>query len=419
MKLLDVDRLGKRYRLGLGGRGAETLWALRDVSFSVEQAEILGILGPNGAGKSTLLKILSRITEPTEGRATIRGRVGSLLEVGTGFHAELTGRENVFLSGALLGMSAAQVRERFDQIVAFAEVEPFIDTPVKRYSSGMYVRLAFAVAAHLRPDILIVDEVLAVGDLSFQRKCLEHMQRLIREGMTILLVSHNMAAIQTACTRALLLDHGRLVGEGPPVDIIERYASLVHLRDAAPELGAPAAAGARDVEVVSFALLDEDGRETRELAFGRPARIRIELEARRRIESPMVNFGVRRGDGVIVCNFNNWYDGFRIDHLEGRCSLEGWLPPFRVVPGHYEAHVLVWPWGGGHTGGLEAAQPLVARVFGSFQVVGVAFNWHDGVFQVRAQGWRFDRGGAVQECRPTGELPASILAASAGQASDS
>src|ERR1035441_10317383 len=184
---------------------SETFWALKDVSFDVKQGEVVGIIGRNGAGKSTLLKILSRITEPTSGQAKIYGRVGSLLEVGTGFHPELTGRENIFLNGAILGMSRAEIRARFDEIVAFADIERFLDTPVKRYSSGMYVRLAFAVAAHLNPEILLVDEVLAVGDAEFQKKCLGKMSEVARAGRTVLFVSHNMVAVEALCPRSLLL----------------------------------------------------------------------------------------------------------------------------------------------------------------------------------------------------------------------
>jgi lipopolysaccharide transport system ATP-binding protein len=206
-------------------RGAEEdFWALRDVSFDIAAGEAVGIIGRNGAGKSTLLKILSRITAPTTGEVRISGKVASLLEVGTGFHSELSGRENIFLNGAIMGMSRAEVRARFDEIVAFAEVEKFLDTPVKRYSSGMYVRLAFAVAAHLQPEILIVDEVLAVGDASFQRKCLGKMQTVASGGRTVLFVSHNMAAISRLCTRAILLTHGTVAADGPVAKVAGIYA---------------------------------------------------------------------------------------------------------------------------------------------------------------------------------------------------
>src|SRR3989454_6303059 len=196
------------------GDSREDFWALRDVSFEIRQAEVVGVIGRNGAGKSTLLKILSRITEPTTGAVKIKGRVASLLEVGTGFHPELTGRENILLNGAILGMSRAEVKKKFDEIVSFADVEKFLDTPVKRYSSGMYVRLAFAIAAHLEPDILVVDEVLAVGDADFQRKCLGKMEGVAREGRTVLFVSHNTVAIERLCSSALLLRDGRIAMSG-------------------------------------------------------------------------------------------------------------------------------------------------------------------------------------------------------------
>ncbi|MGD0713767.1 MAG: ABC transporter ATP-binding protein [Gaiellaceae bacterium] len=208
------------------GSERETLWALRDVSFDVQQGDIFGVIGSNGAGKSTLLKILSRITYPTEGRAVLRGRVGSLLEVGTGFHPELTGRENVFLNGAILGMRKQEIEKRFDEIVAFSEIERFLDTPVKFYSSGMYVRLAFAVAAHLEPDVLIVDEVLSVGDARFQKKSLGKMGDAASSGTTVLLVSHNMAAIENLCSRAMFLEQGRLRNIGETTEVIEEYLSF-------------------------------------------------------------------------------------------------------------------------------------------------------------------------------------------------
>jgi lipopolysaccharide transport system ATP-binding protein len=212
-----------RGRPNIAGDEVEDFWALRNVGFEIRRGEVVGVIGRNGAGKSTLLKILSRITEPTEGRVEIRGRVASLLEVGTGFHPELTGRENIYLNGAILGMTHAECRRKFDEIVAFAEVERFLDTPVKRYSSGMYVRLAFAVAAHLEPEILIVDEVLAVGDAEFQKKCLGKMGEVAGQGRTVLFVSHNMAAVQTLCPRAMLLSLGNLIAEGETKEVIGAY----------------------------------------------------------------------------------------------------------------------------------------------------------------------------------------------------
>src|SRR5438094_2475177 len=219
---------GLRSAIGFGRPTAQgaTLWALRDVSFEVSAGEIVGIIGANGAGKSTLLKILSRITEPTKGQAEIHGRVGSLLEVGTGFHPELTGRENIYLNGAILGMHRAEIDRKFDEIVAFAEVEKFIDTPVKRYSSGMHVRLAFAVAAHMETEILLVDEVLAVGDAEFQKKCLGKIGDVARRGRTVLFVSHDMSAIRLLCARAIRLGSGRIVGQGPAKEQVEDYLKV-------------------------------------------------------------------------------------------------------------------------------------------------------------------------------------------------
>ena len=233
----NVRSLARKTRDMLSGRQivegdeVEEFWALRDVSFELERGEVLGVIGRNGAGKSTLLKILSRITEPTLGRVTISGRVASLLEVGTGFHPELTGRENVYLNGAILGMTRAEIRKKFDEIVTFAEIEKFLDTPVKRYSSGMYVRLAFAVAAHLEPEILIVDEVLAVGDRGFQKKCLGKMGEVTREGgRTVLFVSHDLASVNQLCKRSLLLRDGEIEEFGPTAQCI---AWLARLKDRA------------------------------------------------------------------------------------------------------------------------------------------------------------------------------------------
>jgi lipopolysaccharide transport system ATP-binding protein len=222
---------GVRHLLHRNGRlpaDKTTIWALKDVSFEIARGEVVGVIGRNGAGKSTLLKILSRITEPTEGEAEIRGRVGSLLEVGTGFHPELTGRENIYLNGAILGMRHAEIDRKFDEMVAFAEVERFIDTPVKHYSSGMYLRLAFAVAAHLEPEILLVDEVLAVGDARFQNRCLGKMREIASQGRTVLFISHNMQAVARLCSRTLLLDAGRLQMYGPTSDVVTSYLHSGH-----------------------------------------------------------------------------------------------------------------------------------------------------------------------------------------------
>lgn len=237
------DHLAAVARKFSGGKApvaeSKEFWAIRDISFDVAEGEVLGIVGHNGAGKSTLLKVLSQISEPTEGELRIRGRIASLLEVGTGFHPELSGRENIYLNGAILGMTRAEIRSKFDEIIAFAEVEKFLDTPVKRYSSGMYVRLAFAVAAHLEPEILVVDEVLAVGDGAFQRKCLGKMGDASRSGRTILFVSHNLTAVRTLCQRGVLLNRGRMEFAGTSDEVVRRYLSTTRAASSDREWAAP------------------------------------------------------------------------------------------------------------------------------------------------------------------------------------
>ena len=266
-----------RVRHPLRRANFETFWALRDVSFDVKRGDVVGIVGRNGAGKSTLLKILSRIVEPTHGAVDMRGRVGSLLEVGTGFHGELTGRENIFLNGAILGMKRNEIRRQFDAIVEFAEVERFLDTPVKRYSSGMYVRLAFAVAAHLNPEILIVDEVLAVGDAQFQRKCLGKMKEVSEgEGRTVLFVSHNMAAVQSLCNRAILLSHGKKTVEGSVSEVVNEYSRSL-LADVSVSMSERRDRQGRGrVKFTRLWFEDEQGRVVSSGRTGRPLVIALE-----------------------------------------------------------------------------------------------------------------------------------------------
>lgn len=251
------------------------IWALHDVSFDIHHGEVVGIIGHNGAGKSTLLKILSRITEPTTGRARIRGRVGSLLEVGTGFHPELTGRENIYLNGAILGMRKVDIERRFDEIVEFAETEEFLDTPVKHYSSGMYVRLAFAVAAHLEPEVLLVDEVLAVGDLAFQKKCLGKMGDVAKSGRTVLFVSHSMAAISALCTRAFLLDRGRLIYSGDVADVINHYLEMTLESAAIPLRERSDRQGNGRLRFTDISFLNGDGNLTEAAVSGKPLTIHL------------------------------------------------------------------------------------------------------------------------------------------------
>jgi lipopolysaccharide transport system ATP-binding protein len=268
-------------RLGRPAPPEETIWALKDVSFEVKHGEVVGIIGRNGAGKTTLLRILSRITEPTEGYVEISGRVGSLLEVGTGFHPELTGRENIYLNGAILGMKRAEIDRKFDEIVAFSEIEKFLDTPVKRYSSGMYVRLAFSVAAHLEPEILLVDEVLAVGDAAFQKKCLGKMGDVASEGRTVLFVSHNMAAIQRLSSNCVLLNDGQVVARGDTRKVMDRYLSDQRGAEARVdiyELSRCGALGSRG-RISGLGIFDANMTPTNRLAFGETFTVELTCRA--------------------------------------------------------------------------------------------------------------------------------------------
>jgi lipopolysaccharide transport system ATP-binding protein len=265
-----------------------TFNALDDVSFEVRPGEVVGIIGRNGAGKSTLLKVLSKITEPSDGRILLRGRVGSLLEVGTGFHPELSGRENIYLNGAILGMARREIARKFDEIVAFAEVERFLDTPVKRYSSGMYVRLAFAVAAHLEPEIMVVDEVLAVGDMAFQRKCLGKMHEVSDGGRTVLFVSHNMGAIQSLCTRCLVMDAGRVAFDGGVACGIDRYGDLMRSQGSVALIDRPRLKGTGVARFTRVSLEDLDGNELNGVGMGDPFRICLDIECTGSVQFPQV-----------------------------------------------------------------------------------------------------------------------------------
>ncbi len=276
----------------------ETMWAFRGISFSVNQGEVVGLVGKNGAGKTTMLKVLSRITEPTEGSIEIRGRVGSLLEVGTGFHPELTGRENVYLNGAILGMRKTEIEARFDEIIEFAEIGKFIDTPVKHYSSGMYVRLAFAVAAHLEPEILIVDEVLSVGDAAFQRKCLGKMGDVANSGRTVLFVSHNMAAVTQLCTRALLLEDGSVAMDGKPYEVVAAY--LARGVENQAEWVNPNPDSDAEVEVLAIRIRDDQDVLQPVVNFKDPFQVELEYEVRAAMRGVSMAFQILDSQGVVI-----------------------------------------------------------------------------------------------------------------------
>ncbi len=304
---------------------------MKDVSFEVKRGEVVGIIGRNGAGKSTLLKILSRITEPTEGRVTLRGRVASLLEVGTGFHPELTGRENIFLNGAILGMSKAEIRKKFDEIVAFAEVERFLDTPVKRYSSGMYVRLAFAVAAHLEPEILVVDEVLAVGDIQFQKKCLGKMQKVGESGRTVLFVSHNMAAVKSLCRKAICLSQGRIIHDGHVDEVISKYIDSTAAR---PDL-AKISGSDSDVVLESIELLPAGGQPPGFVRKPEPVRFRVVFRLPRAIKGLRIGYALYHSTGVHVNGSANTPPDSAEVLASGRHVVECEFRSEALAPGEY------------------------------------------------------------------------------------
>ncbi len=382
--IINIDNLGKKYSLrhrrdesyttlrdalseraaGLFGRARsrnggdptrEEFWALKDVSFEVRQGEVVGIIGRNGAGKSTLLKILSRITEPTEGRVRIRGRVASLLEVGTGFHPELTGRENIFLNGAILGMTRAEIRASFDEIVAFAEIDRFLDTPVKRYSSGMYVRLAFAVAAHLEPEILIVDEVLAVGDAEFQKKCLGRISEVATDGRTVLFVSHNMAAVKRLCSRVIYLVEGKIACD----DEVEKVVSI-YLNGSLAPTGAEVSldhyadrSGDRTAKIVAASLRNENGRLTETFSVG-DAMV-IEFRVRYAIEASTFSHSIEiaNSDGVPI--YHLWdVDAHeqKLNNVKER-KIRAVVPDVNLAPDRY--FVTLWV---GDTNGARADRVL-------------------------------------------------------------
>lgn len=317
--IIKVDNLSKRYVLGGPAAPYSTvretivdlarlparlfkkngdkpiLWALKDLSFEIEQGDIVGIIGRNGAGKSTLLKILCRITEPTTGRIDLYGRVASLLEVGTGFHPELSGRENIFLNGSILGMTREEIKSKFDEIVAFAEVDRFIDTPVKRYSSGMYVRLAFAVAAHLEPEILVVDEVLAVGDYAFQQKCLNKMQDVSTQGRTVLFVSHNMGAINRLCQNCILLDHGKLLEIGPTSTVVQKYMTSGLAER--PEYVQPSNSE-KAVNLTRIALVAPDNSVRTDVAYNESFRFALDYEVNKSVTGTSIGLALFSIDGT-------------------------------------------------------------------------------------------------------------------------
>ena len=367
----------------------EEFWAVRDLCLEIKQGEMMGVIGRNGAGKSTLLKLLSRITQPTHGTIRLRGRVASLLEVGTGFHPELTGRENIFLNGAILGMSRAEIRRKFDEIVAFAEIDKFLDTPVKRYSSGMYVRLAFAVAAHLEPEILIVDEVLAVGDAGFQKKCLNKMGDFTtKEGRTVILVSHQMTAIQNLCTRCILMEQGQLVRDGKTSEVVNAYMARC------TQLAKGGLAGRRDrrgrgeVRITSIDLRDEAGNIIPQAIAGNNVILSLGYTVRDGIEATdcIVCVGIEKDLKDYLCISSALVDRRQL-RLSGSGRIDFMVPDWPLMGGQYHVNLHV----SSNQGEQDCLQnaSVIEVIDGDFYGTGKLHheNWEGTVVLVRYS-WR-------------------------------
>ena len=362
---IRLDRVSKRYRIlhdveepghplarkvRRFFRRPSEFWAVRDVSFEVARGEALGIIGHNGAGKSTMLKLLSSITSPTRGEIEIRGRLAALIEVGSGFHPELTGRENVFLNGSILGMRRAEIARKLDRIVEFAGVEQFVDTPVKRFSSGMYVRLGFSIAAHLDPDILLLDEVLAVGDAAFQERCLQRIGELQRGGTTIVFISHDLAAVERLCRRVILMDHGTVAAEGPAAEVIARYEAGA--RAAAPTRpGSGAQGGFRhEASIVSCELEHPLGARGRGFPTGSRLVARLGYEVREPVPDAAFELFFLTQEGEIHCQLSTELSGARIDLRPGRGEVEFTWPELGLLPGLYRVSASIK-----HRGGAPGA----------------------------------------------------------------
>jgi lipopolysaccharide transport system ATP-binding protein len=339
--LRDViaDKVGNIFHL-TGRRierppAVEDFWALKDVSFELKRGEVVGIIGRNGAGKSTLLKILSRITEPTEGRVEIEGRVGSLLEIGTGFHPELTGRENIYLNGAIMGMSRVEIKRRFDEMVAFAEVEKFLDTPVKRYSSGMYVRLAFTVAAHLESEILIVDEVLAVGDAEFQKRCFGKIGEVVRDGRAVLIVSHQLQTVVSVCARALVLESGRIVCDAEPDRAVSSYLAVAEVGHSHLLFYRQTTSSDADAEITTVEILDEECQPKSKVLTFDFVRFRIGVECYRPVQNGSVIIEIKNVHGFTVLKLESHPSSLQILGNRGILSIDCCVDKLPLMEGRY------------------------------------------------------------------------------------
>ena len=402
MAVIEFERVSKAYRLGTGRtslREAITqvprklfsrkdshddrlFWALNDVSFCVEHGEVLGIIGPNGAGKSTILKLLSKVTFPTNGRVWTQGRVAALIELGAGFHPDLSGRENVYLNGAILGLKKREIDAAFSDIVKFAELEEFVDTPVKRYSSGMYVRLAFAVAAHVKADLILIDEVLSVGDITFQQRCLAKMNELHSQGATIVFVSHDLWTVQSFCTRTVLLQRGQVEADGNPERVIDIYRQRERkdqLARAQPANASGASEATDETRITEVKIMDRDGQPAKDFYFNGHLLIRAQYVAPRRIKAPVFLVRIRRSDGLICCAITNRNTpDFFQKSIGGEGSFEVRIGPLPLIPDMYTVETLI----------IDSKQPIVyaSSPREAFRVKGQLSGSNDaGVFAPNAE----------------------------------
>lgn len=402
--IISAENIGKKYKLGeynlssaLGGikrkifgekesvsindrtvKGGSEVWALQDINFSVNAGDVLGIIGKNGAGKSTLLKVLSRVTAPSTGTIKIKGRVGSLLEVGTGFHPDLTGRENIFLNGAILGMTKREIKSKFDEIVDFAGVQKYIDTPVKRYSSGMYVRLAFAVAAHLEPEILIVDEVLAVGDAEFQEKCIGKMKSVSGEGRTVLFVSHNMGSIRALCNRGILLANGTMAldaGIDDAIDLYLRTNAMLLGDGTVPENASGVKSG--EGKIKKIRLFDKNLQHTNNFLYGSSIGLDIDLMSEIEVDRCLVGIQIKNSLNESIVDFVNLYDSAKLSLHKGENRIQVVMEN-KLHPGRYYINVTVARLNGVPLDSLESITEITISNLGETADSGYPFGWTNG-----------------------------------------
>ncbi len=400
---VKFDQVSKKYNLGvshasLGGflrqslrrsngrheveDEKKVLWALRDISFEIKNGEALGLVGPNGSGKTTALKILSKITQPTSGRVEVNGRISALIELGAGFHPDLTGRENVYLNATILGMPKQKIEKSFDKIVEFAGLARFIDTPVKRYSSGMYVRLGFSVAAHVEPDVLLVDEVLAVGDAQFRQKCAGRIEELQKMGTTIVFVAHNLYLVKSVCDTAAFILRGNMQQFGPVDDVVGLYQNWLNEQQiktvqTLDETSKEMQPGSPDLSITGVEVCTPDGEQPDGFEYSEPVELRIHFNARKPVKNPNLVIRIRRADGTTACMIRTADYGFTLDNLEGKCTASILIDPIQLATGAYLAEVTL-------TGPVDGVGIAVGQSRW-FQVSGVSFGFEElsGVYVPR------------------------------------